>query len=96
MRASNVDGNSHSLRARALAGGGAKDDGVAGSIALNFSSDTIEASVGKSPIGDGLLTMDVEAQQGIQIVAIQTLNFKTLLVPVPSVSKRTARVARLQ
>ncbi len=78
VRAGAEQGNSHTLKARALAGGGAKDDGVAGSIALNFADDKIEASVGKTPIENGQLTMQVTATHGIDIAAKSNLEVQNV------------------
>ncbi len=78
IRAGVDAGESHTLKTRALAGGGAKDNGVAGSIALNFTDDKIDASIGKSPLGDGLISMDVQATQGIQIEARSQLELQNV------------------
>ena len=69
VQAGGEQNNTHTLKVRALAGGGAKDNGVAGSIALNFADDRVEASIGKSPIVDAELTLDVTADSGISIIA---------------------------
>ncbi len=78
VRAGTQQDNAHALTARALAGGGAKDDGAAGSIALNFTDDTIEASIGKSPVENGELTMDVTATNGISIAASNALEVQNV------------------
>ncbi len=78
VRAGAEQGNSHTLKARALAGGGAKDDGFAGSIALNFADDKIEASIGKTPIENGQLTMNVTATSGINIAANSNLEVQNV------------------
>lgn len=78
VRAGTEQDNTHTLKARALAGGGAKDDGVAGSISLNFADDKIEASIGKTPIENGQLTMNVTATSGISIEASSNLEVQNV------------------
>lgn len=78
VRAGNLSGNTHMVKSRALAGGGAKDDGVAGSIGFNFVDDHTTASIGKSAIEGGILTMNVQAAKGISIVAQSDLEIQNI------------------
>ena len=78
VRAGNLTGNSHLVKSRALAGGGAKEDSVAGSIGFNIVDDKIAASIGQSPIENGVLTMNVQSAKGITIRSQSDLEIQNI------------------
>ena len=78
VRAGNLNGNTHLVKSRALAGGGAKEDGKAGSIGFNIVDDHTSASIGKSPIADATLTMNVQSAKGITIRAQSDLEIQNI------------------
>ncbi len=70
--------NSHLVKARALAGGGSKESGKAGSIGMNFVGDDVRASVGVSPLPDAVQNTNVTAEQGLSILATSDLEIQNI------------------
>ena len=78
LRASGLASDSQLMHARALAGGGAVENGRAGSIGINIVQDNVQALLGQSTIPDADLTMFVNAPAGLVVDAKSQLEVQNV------------------